>query len=172
MCYLDRVRGSILITRFNARRRECLLLVLIIFAVALLSRTTRLSRPEISVSGLTLQDTRSSVQARLRTQDYRMVPLNDQKELWYKQSLADLTVVYHGNQVHSLQGGVPEIDGQEATFLSIHDVETRLGPPEGSGSSGEVGQTGQRFLSYPDLDLLVQGSENSVAFVLFRSAHR
>lgn len=137
------------------------------------------SRPPaaVTISRLSLTATRDGV---LRTHGQPSFqsgnPQPDHVEYWNSPAASGhtLSVDFHPDgTITRIEGGRPEIDGQDVSAWSLREIERRLGPSDGGTSSTAFSSGGSQvdsdaYLRYPDRHLLVRSHPDSgVCFILF-----
>ena len=81
-----------------------------------------------------------------------------------------LNVVFNEEgYVHRLEGGIPEIDGRDASALTPDQLQATLGPASRTGKNRLIGGSETITLSFPDHRLLVERQNNENRFILFRA---
>jgi hypothetical protein len=152
---------------FSPGKREFFIFLLILSGIAVLL-TLQSTPARVTISGLSLDDTRDSVASHLQNEDFRSFSPGEWEERWYRMDDNGINVVYdESGSVHNIVGGVPEIDGADATHWTLDQIEGALGPAPMVGSSREVGDAAQGHLSYPQHRLLIYLKPAGNRFLLF-----
>lgn len=154
----------------TTKSRDFVILLIVLSVVAGFYAWKQKQVPRVTVSGLSLFLTVDQVEEKLgkanfRTRAYGAYIL----EYWSQKDRPQLKVWSADNVVYKIEGGIPEIDGQNALNWDLDAIETKLGPASHGGRSGEVGGTGHSFLAYPDHRLLIQRDNAKTKFILFKS---
>ena len=156
---------------FLAKKKEIFILALVIVVVATFC-AYRFHKPTITVSGVSLEDTRASSCSHLEFDDYRHFSSDKWTEHFYRMDSANIDIVYdESGSIHRLEGGVPEVNGEDASRWTAIQFEQTLGPAALGGSSRTVGETGRSHLAYPEHRLLIYFEPAGNRFVLFRSGN-
>lgn len=90
-------------------------------------------------------------------------------EYWARSEHPHLAVWFENDRIVRLDGGLPEIDGDNALNFAPTTLQRRLGPAQNSGSGGEVSGQSHRFFTYPNHRLLIQHSAGINRFILFKA---
>ncbi|MCA9778549.1 MAG: hypothetical protein KC800_17595 [Candidatus Eremiobacteraeota bacterium] len=152
-----------------AKKKEILILALVIAVVATFC-AYRFQKPTISISGVSLKDTRASSCSHLEFDDYRHFSSDEWTEHFYRMDSANIDIVYdESGSIHRLEGGIPEVDGEDASHWTADQFAQSLGPAALGGSSRTVGETGRSHLAYPEHRLLIYFEPTGNRFVLFKS---
>jgi hypothetical protein len=150
-------------------KREFFIFFLILSAIAIAFRFHS-DQVQVTISSLDLDDTKESVASHLRANDYRNFNPSEWEERWYRMDSTGLNVTYdQSGSVYKIEGGVPQINGVEATQWSLEQFESALGPASFVGSSSAVGEPGRGHLSYPQHRLLIYIEPTGNRFLLFES---
>jgi hypothetical protein len=127
----------------------------------------------VTVSGLTLAATREQVFAVLGQPSFQQDQSRPTHVEYWSQS-PSLSIDFHPDgSTLRLQGGRPEINGEDVRHWSLEKVERYLGPPSGASqgtslSNGGSPIEGDAFLKYPERRLLVVWNpESGTDFILF-----
>lgn len=138
-----------------------------------------LGRPPaaVTVSGLSLGATRQEILRKLGQPSFQAgAPDLTHVEYWNNPSKACpiLAIDFKPDGTTTrIEGGLPEIDGEDVRSWSLSEVERRLGPADGATSSaafssGGTQVDGDAYLRYPDRHLLVRWHpDTGVCFILF-----
>ena len=156
--------------KFLAKKKEFFILALSIAVIAVFYPFFR-TTPRVTISGLNLDDTRESVTSHLEHLDYRHFSTGPWGERFYRMDSAGIDVVYDkSGSVYRLEGGTPEIDGQNATDWTPEQVEHALGKATMGGTTRAVGESAQGYFAYPEHRALIYFEPTGNRFVLFESA--
>ena len=156
--------------KFLAKLRDFFILALTVAVIAAIYGFCRPS-PRVTISGLSLEDTRENVASHLEHLDYRHFSTGQWGERFYRMDSAGIDVVYdESGSVYRLEGGVPEIDGQDAGSWTPERVEQALGKANMGGTSRAVGESTQGYFAYPEHRVLIYFDPAGNRFVLFESA--
>ena len=99
-----------------------------------------------------------------------MFNVSEWEERWYRMDSAGINVIYDAEgSVHGIEGGVPQIDGIDATHWTAEQLEQALGTARYSGQSSLIGETERGFRSFPQHRLIVYLEAKGNRFCLFRS---
>ena len=155
--------------KFLAKLRDFFILALTIAVIAAIYGFYR-PAPRVTISGLSLDDTRESVTSQLEHLDYRRFSTGQWGEHFYRMDSAGVDVVYdESGSVYRLEGGVPEIDGQDAGGWTPVQIERTLGKATMGGTSRAVGESAQGYFAYPEHRVLIYFEPTGNRFVLFES---
>ncbi len=156
--------------KFLAKKRDFFILVLSVAVIAVIYTFSR-PTPKVTISGLSLHDTRESVTSHLEHLDYRHFSTGPWGERFYRMDSTGVDVVYDkSGSVYRLEGGTPEIDGQNAANWTPEQVEQALGKATMGGTSRAVGESAQGYFAYPEHRVLIYFEPTGNRFVLFESA--
>jgi hypothetical protein len=152
------------------KKRDLLVLLVILGTMAVLLAVRDAPHPRVTVSGLALSMSTQAVESQLGDADFRTRAYGAYiLEYWAQKDRPELRVWSQDDVVYKIEGGVPEIDGQDARGWSLTEVQRQLGEPSHGGSGRAVGGAGHSFLSYPQHRLLVQEDDSHLKFILFKS---
>lgn len=143
----------------------------ILAALAGLDRTT--PPPRVTICGLHLGMTAQQVEESMGEPNFTSTSHGAYiMEYWSDSDRPPLMVWTDSATVYKIEGGIPEVDGQNALQWDNRQVLSALGPPKYGGKGGEANTSGHTFLSYPAHRLLIQREHSQNKFILFRSGRR
>lgn len=158
------------------KRNDVLFLIVALVLIALIATFRSQQRGVATISGLSLNESRDSVESKLGkpsfTGRYKV-------EYWSTKDRPQLNVTYdHDNRVHQLEGGTPEVNDIPVPEADIPTLQSLLGPPRHGGQGralpgkGASNAKSDVFLSYPNHNLLIRRESGRNTFILFRSARK
>ena len=127
--------------------------------------------PRVTINGLHLGLNTEQVVEKMGEPNFRSESHGARiMEYWSDRDRPQLIVWSDSSdRVYKLEGGIPEVDGENALRWSPSQLQVALGPALHGGHSRLVGREGHTFLSYPSHRLLVQQEGEKNRFILFRS---
>jgi len=172
VCYPITVTNSTPRTNFFLKNRELLVFLLVVSVIGLFYTFSAESKPRVTISGLYLGLKPAQVEDVLGKADFETTVSGAYRMVYYsEEERPRLQVTFNDAKggCYRIEGGTPEIDGK--SYLRWKTTELPLGLAQNGGTSGTVGENGQRlFLTYPQHNLLVQNEDGKMnRFILFCS---
>ena len=147
-------------------------LFLVLGLIAVLMSSEHFFGAHVTISGLSLSDHRTRVHSILSAVDFRCFEMHRHTETWHRMDTPSTDVSFGPSETaRKIQGGIPQINGQDVRHWTLQEVREALGPPQHASKGREVErrQEARNNLSYPQHRLLIQEEKGEIRFILFAS---